>query len=160
MPTEIERKFLVTGPEWHDAFSIHIRQGYLCRGNEITVRVRVANEKAYLTIKGIKKGISRQEFEYEIPVADAEQLLKLSNGCVIEKIRHVVMYKSFAWEVDEFLGENAGLIVAEIELENEDQIFERPEWLGREVTGDPRYANAYLASNPYSIWRDQETDIV
>jgi adenylate cyclase len=160
LPTEIERIFLVTRTEWHEAFSIHIRQGYLCRENEVAVRVRLAGEKGFLTIKGIKKGISRPEFEYEIPVADAEQLLKLSNGFVIEKIRHVVMYKGLAWEVDEFLGENAGLIVAEIELEKEDQIFEGPDWLGREVTGDPRYANAYLASNPYSIWRDQETDIV
>jgi len=154
MPTEIERKFLVTGTEWHEAFSIYIRQGYLCRENEITVRVRLTGENAFLTIKGIKKGISRPEFEYEIPVADAEQLLKLSDGCVIEKIRHVVMYKGFKWEVDEFLGENVGLIVAEIELEKENQIFERPDWLGREVTGDPRYANASLVSNPFSNWRD------
>jgi adenylate cyclase len=155
MPTEIERKFLVTGTEWHEAFSFHIFQGYLCRENEITVRVRLTGEKGFLTVKGIKKGISRPEFEYEIPVADAEQLLKLSDGAVIEKIRHVVLYKGFKWEVDEFLGENAGLIVAEIELEKEDQIFERPDWLGQEVTGDPRYSNASLVSNPYSNWRDR-----
>jgi adenylate cyclase len=157
MPIEIERKFLVMGTEWHESFSIHIHQCYLCRENGLTIRVRLSSENAFLTIKGIKKGISRPEFEYEIPVADAEQLLKLSDGAIIEKVRHVVSYKGYTWEVDEFLGENKGLIIAEIELETEDQLFERPDWLGGEVTGDPRYANAYLASNPYSTWRDGET---
>jgi len=159
MPTEIERKFLVTGTEWRQAFSVPIRQGYLCRDKGRTIRVRLAGGKAFITIKGITKGISRPEFEYEIPPADTEQLLKLCDGPIIEKIRHIVNYKGSKWEVDEFLGENAGLIVAEIELEKEDQPFERPDWLGREVTGDPRYANSNLASNPYSTWHEREADV-
>jgi CYTH domain-containing protein len=158
MPTEIERKFLVTGTEWHEVYSVHIIQGYLCCDKGRTVRVRLAGEKAFLTLKGIKKGISRPEFEYEIPVADAEQMLELCNGATIEKMRHIINYKDLKWEVDEFLGENQGLIVAEIELEEENQQFERPGWLGQEVTGDPRYANAYLASNPYSTWHYRETN--
>jgi adenylate cyclase len=156
MPTEIERKFLVTGTEWRQADSVRIIQGYLCCDKGRTVRVRLAGEKAFLTIKGITKGISRPEFEYEIPIADAEQLLKLCDGQVIEKVRHVVVYKGSKWEVDEFMGENTGLIIAEIELRTEDQIFERPGWLGREVTGEPRYGNAHLASNPYSTWCGRE----
>jgi CYTH domain-containing protein len=130
----------------------------LCRAKETTIRIRIAGGKAFLTIKGIKTGISRPEFEYEIPIADGEELIKLCDGPIIEKIRHVVMDKSFKWEVDEFLGENEGLVVAEIELKREDQSFERPAWLGKEVTEDPRYANASLVYNPYSTWRDQEAD--
>ena len=158
MPTEIERKFLVTGTEWRQADCIHIYQGYLCRERGKTVRVRLAGEKAFITIKGPTKGISRPEFEYEIPFAEAEQLLKLCDGAIIEKKRHVVVYKGSKWEVDEFLGENAGLIVAEIELVEEEQPFERPGWLGREVTGGPRYTNANLASNPYKSWHGREAD--
>ena len=158
MPTEIERKFLVTGTEWRQANSVHIRQGYLCHEKGKTVRVRLAGEKAFLTIKGIRKGLARPEFEYEIPFADAEQLMKLCDGAILEKMRYVIDYKGFEWEVDEFMGENAGLIVAEIELEKENQKFERPVWLGREVTGDPRYYNANLVSNPYNTWRDREAD--
>jgi adenylate cyclase len=156
MPNEIERKFLVTGIEWRQTDNVRINQGYLCRGKGRTVRVRLAGKKAFLTIKCITKGISRPEFEYKIPVADAEQLMKICDGAVVKKIRHAVFYKGFKWEVDKFLGENKGLIIAEIELEEENQHFERPGWVGQEVTGEPRYANAYLASNPYSTWRDRE----
>jgi adenylate cyclase len=153
MPVEIERKFLVTGTKWRQANGIPIRQGYLCSEKGTTARVRLAGEKAFLTIKGVKKGLTRPEFEYEIPVTDAEQLLKLCAGPLIEKVRHVVVHQGFMWEVDEFLGENEGLVVAEIELEKEDQPFERPDWVGREVTGDPMYFNSNLVTNPYCNWR-------
>ena len=129
-------------------------QGYLNRDKERTVRVRVAGEQAFLTLKGLTTGASRAEFEYEIPVADAEQLLKLCDGPIVQKVRHAVVYQGFRWEVDEFLGENAGLVVAEVELQQEDQPFERPGWLGQEVTEDPRYFNSNLAANPYSAWPD------
>jgi adenylate cyclase len=152
MPTEIERKFLVTGTEWRQGDSVRLCQGYLSRAKERTVRVRLAGEKAFLTIKGISKGASRAEFEYEIPVSDAEQLMKLCDGPLIEKVRHVVAYKGLKWDVDEFFGENAGLVVAEVELEREDQPFEKPDWLGQEVTYDPRYFNSSLATNPYRTW--------
>lgn len=152
MPTEIERKFLVTGTKWRQGDSMRLYQGYLSRAKERTVRVRLAGEKAFLTIKGISKGASRAEFEYEIPVVDAEQLLKLCDGPLIEKVRHVVVYKGLKWEVDEFFGENTGLVVAEVELEREDQPFEKPDWVGQEVTHDPRYFNSSLAINPYRTW--------
>jgi adenylate cyclase len=156
MHTEIERKFLVTGNEWRKAKSFSINQGYLTSEKGKTIRVRLAGEKAFLTIKGKRKGLARPEFEYEIPVSDAEQLLKLCDGPIIEKKRYVVVFKGSKWEVDEFMGQNTGLIVAEIELKKEDQPFERPAWVGREVTGDPRYHNANLVSNPFSTWREQE----
>jgi adenylate cyclase len=156
MPIEIERKFLVIGTEWRRVKGIRYSQGYLCRDKGRTIRVRLAGDKAFFTIKGVVKGISRPEFEYEIPISNADQLLKLCDGAVIEKKRHVINYKSFKWEVDEFLGDNAGLVIAEIELEREDQEFERPGWVGSEVTGDPRYYNANLTSKPYCTWRDLE----
>jgi adenylate cyclase len=155
MPVEIERKFLVAGTGWRLANGVRYRQGYLSRQKGCTVRVRVAGEKAFLTIKGITTGISRAEFEYEIPVADAEELMKLCDGPIIDKIRRIVNYQGFNWEVDEFMGENAGLIVAEIELEQEDQPFERPDWVGEEVTGDSRYRNSSLVFHPYRTWREQ-----
>ncbi len=112
----------------------------------------MASDKAFLTIKGKTTGASRPEFEYEIPLDDAEQLLKPCEGPVIQKMRHVVVIKDITWEVDEFMGDNAGLIIAEVELEREDQPFEHPSWLGKEVTYDPRYYNANLVSIPYSAW--------
>jgi adenylate cyclase len=152
MGIEIERKFLVTGTTWRQGAGVRFSQGYLNRDKERTVRVRLAGEKAFLTIKGISVGASRAEFEYEIPAADAEQLLKLSDGPVIEKIRRFIQLESVTWEVDEFLGENAGLVVAEIELQSEDQAFARPEWLGEEVTHDARYFNSSLATKPFTRW--------
>jgi len=153
--TEIERKFLVRGTQWRQGTGTRISQGYLNRDKERTVRVRIAGDEAFLTIKGVTRGASRAEFEYEIPVTDAEQLLKLSDGPVIEKNRYVVVHDGSKWEVDEFLGDNAGLVVAEIELTSEEQPFSRPSWVGTEVTHDSRYFNANLASQPYSTWRDR-----
>ena len=155
MGTEIERKFLVIGGAWRQPAPVRFVQGYLCRDRESTVRVRLAGEQAFLNIKGPAKGITRAEFEYGIPVADAAEILKLCQGAVIEKARHLVVHKGTTWEVDEFFGDNAGLVVAEVELEREDQAFERPSWLGAEVTGDPRYLNANLVSHPSITWHDR-----
>ncbi len=156
MSTEIERKFLVNGIEWKQGDGVYYCQGYLNPNKERTVRVRIAGDKAFLTIKGITKGISRAEFEYEIPVSDADQLLKICEGPLIKKKRYIVIYKGYKWEVDEFSGENEGLVVAEVELENEGQLFERPGWVGMEVSDDPRFFNSSLAANPYSKWYAQK----
>jgi adenylate cyclase len=150
---EIERKFLVRGDGWRKGAGVRIRQGYLNRDKERTVRVRIAGDKAFLTVKGVSTGSSRREYEYAIPVADAEELLKICDGAILEKIRRTLDWKGLVWEVDEFLGANEGLIVAEVELETEDQPFERPEWLGAEVTGDPRYFNSNLCAHPYASWK-------
>src|SRR5689334_7691913 len=131
MATEIERKFLVRGSQWRQAVSqengvrnsVRICQGYLNRDKERTVRVRIRGDQSFLTIKGLSRGASRAEFEYEIPVADGEQLLKLSDGPIIEKNRYIVVHDGWTWEVDEFLGANAGLVVAEIELKSENESF-------------------------------------
>ena len=152
MAIEIERKFLVTGDQWRQASAIYFCQGYLNRSKERTVRIRVAGEYGFLTIKGVSKGASRSEFEYEIPVADAEQLLGLCDGPLIEKYRRKIVHEGMVWEVDEFLGENSGLVVAEIELESEDQLLLKPEWLGEEVTQDTRYFNSNLSTHPYTRW--------
>lgn len=153
MGKEIERKFLVTGDAWRRGEGIRVRQGYISRGGGTTVRVRSTSVGAFLTVKGARRGLTRAEFEYEIPPADAEELL--DSVCVkplIEKVRYIVSYGGLAWEVDEFFGENRGLVIAEVELEREDQAFEKPPWVGEEVTGDPRYYNANLVANPYSAW--------
>ena len=152
MATDIERKFLVEGDGWRTDEGVRICQGYLNRDKERTVRVRIAGEKAFVTIKGISSGATRAEFEYAIPVADAEALLQMCDGPLIEKTRHIVICAGTKWEVDEFYGANAGLVVAEVELETEEQTFERPEWLSAEVTEDVRYYNANLAVQPYDSW--------
>jgi CYTH domain-containing protein len=152
MSTEIERKFLVVGNDWKSGTGVPFSQGYLNADKQRTVRVRIAGNKGFLTIKGMTQGISRAEFEYEIPVADAEQLLKLCDGPLIQKVRYLVSYKGSLWEVDEFFGDNAGLVVAEIELESEAQLFERPDWVGKEVSDDVRYFNSSLAKHPFSQW--------
>lgn len=152
MATEIERKFLVTSTDWRQPVPITISQGYLSRAKERTVRVRVAGDRAFLTIKGLTTGASRPEFEYEIPVRDAEELLTLCDGPLVRKRRHIVIHDGDRWEVDEFTHENAGLVVAELELESENQPFARPPWLGEEVTNDPRYLNSNLAVTPFSQW--------
>lgn len=139
MPTEIERKFLVNGNSWKNGQGIRICQGYLNRDKERTVRLRISGEKAFLTVKGISSGATRAEYEYEIPLSHAEELLKICNGPVLEKNRYTVVCAALKWEVDEFLGDNEGLIIAEVELKSEDQAFNRPEWAGKEVTDDPRY---------------------
>lgn len=154
MGVEIERKFLVISDEWRRmATGVVYRQGYLCLEPGRTVRVRVAGDAAYLTIKGLSSGISRLEFEYPLPVVDAQVMLdELCEHPIIEKIRYAVEYQGFTWEVDEFFGENEGLIVAEIELAEEEQSFAKPPWIGAEVSDDHRYGNASLVRHPYSAW--------
>ena len=154
MGEEIERKFLVKKEIWRDQPKKGqvYRQGYLNSVKERTVRIRIVNDEGYLTVKGLTRGATRLEFEYEIPVEDAEELLGLCEKPLIEKMRHKIEYGSFIWEVDEFFGENEGLILAEIELESEEQVFPRPDWLAEEVTDDPRYFNANLVQHPYSEW--------
>lgn len=152
MGIEIERKFLVEGDDWRIVPGVRQCQGYLNRHAQRTVRVRLEGDRAVLTVKGHTEGASRAEFEYEIPVVDGEQLLRLCEQPVIDKIRRVIVHDGDTWEVDEFLGENAGLVVAEIELTSEGQAFSRPPWLGAEVTHDARYFNSRLSSHPYSGW--------
>lgn len=146
MALEIERKFLVKDMSFRDMSrsSLKIRQGYLNRIPERTVRVRIRGEKGYLTIKGINNGITRKEFEYEIPFADAQELLDLCELPVLEKERYIVDYKGFVWEVDCFYGKNEGLVTAEIELPSEDTEFPIPAFVGQEVTGNPDYYNSNL----------------
>jgi adenylate cyclase len=152
MGIEIERKFLVTGTAWRSAPGERLVQGYLSRDPARTVRVRMAGQAAFLTIKGATHGATRAEFEYPLPLADAEALLAMCEGPCIDKIRRRVAHAGAIWEVDEFLGDNAGLVVAEIELPAEDAPFERPDWLGEEVTHDARYFNAQLARHPFRQW--------
>lgn len=155
MGTEIERKFLVVGDAWRIlAQGVTYRQGYLCRTEKCAVRIRIAEERAFLTVKSRTSGITRAEYEYEIPLSDGEELLtSLAEKPIITKTRRKIPYAGFIWDVDEFHGENQGLILAEIELEREDQPFDKPAWIGEEVTGDPRYGNAALARRPFSAWR-------
>ncbi len=152
MAIEIERKFLVTGDAWRAAPGTRYSQGYLNRDKARTVRVRIAGDQGFLTIKGVSVGATRAEFEYPVPLADAQEMLSLCDGPVVRKTRHLVVHDGLAWEVDAFLGDNAGLVVAEIELASEDQAFALPDWVGREVTGDPRYFNSSLAVHPFSAW--------
>jgi CYTH domain-containing protein len=152
MAKEIERKFLVREGSWRNEKGTRYRQGYLSSVKERVVRVRTINDKGYLTIKGLTVGASRLEFEYEIPRQDTDLLLEICEKPLIEKIRFKVEEKGFVWEIDEFLGENQGLIVAEIELESENQDFPKPDWVLEEVTGDPRYFNSNLIKNPFKMW--------
>jgi len=156
MKQEIERKFLVTGEGWRKAAGVGLtcRQGYITSGSEsATVRVRVLGGRGFLTIKGITKGISRTELEYEIPAVDAEYMIQnLCGERQVEKKRYTLKIGQTVWEIDEFFGQNAGLILAEIELESENQSFEKPEWLGEEVSYDHRYANAALARRSIAQW--------
>ncbi len=154
MATEIERKFLVTGTDWQQlAPGILYRQGYLCTEKERTVRVRTVGKKGFLTIKGNNRGITRLEYEYEIPVQQANELLdRLCKKNIITKKRYTINFQGFIWEVDEFLTENQGLVVAEIELTTENQPFAKPDWVGREVSDDPRYYNSCLSRTPFSSW--------
>lgn len=152
MAIEIERKFLVVGEGWRTTAGVLMCQGYLNRDPARTVRVRLAGDAAYLTIKGAGVGIARAEFEYAIPRVDGEAMLTMCDGPILRKVRHEVWYAGMMWEVDEFQGDNAGLVVAELELETEDQSFECPAWLGAEVSGDARYFNSQLAVRPYKTW--------
>lgn len=157
MSKEIERKFLVAGDEWrHEASGRHIRQGYLSLDEHRSVRVRLAGDRAWLTVKGALEGRSRVEFEYPIPPADARQLLDtLCLAPLIEKTRYLVHFADRDWEVDVFHGANEGLVLAELELEHAEATFAAPPWLGKEVTDDPRYYNACLVMNPYRSWPDR-----
>ena len=151
MGIEIERKFLVIS-EFRTGTPTRYRQGYLCRDPGRTVRVRIADESAWLTVKSLTNDLVRQEYEYSIPVADAQQMLLLCDGPLIEKDRWHIQHQQHVWEVDEFLGKNSGLIVAEIELRSTDEDFERPQWVGEEVSDDPRYHNSRLAVHPFQSW--------
>lgn len=151
---EIERKFLVLGDVWrHLTSGVFYRQGYLSTVKERVVRVRVVGDHGYLTIKGITRSVSRLELEYPIPLQDANLLLdKLCKKPIIEKMRYDIHDHEDVWHVDEFLGENQGLVVAEIELAQEDEPFTKPDWIGEEVSHDPRYFNSNLVRNPYRAW--------
>lgn len=155
MAKEIERKFLVTSDAWRAlAKGTHYKQGYLNSVKERTVRIRTIDDKAFLTIKGITVGVTRQEYEYEIPYADCNAMLdNLAEKPIIEKARYKIQHEGLVWEVDEFFGVNEGLIVAEVELESEDQAFNKPAWIGDEISSDPRYFNSNLVANPYSTWK-------
>ncbi|AXI83286.1 CYTH domain-containing protein [Xylella taiwanensis] len=161
MPIEIERKFLVVGESWRAAAHVVIpmTQGYIndqkALGSgvqKVSVRVRIQGEEAYLNLKSVELGHTRQEFEYAIPLSEASDLLALCVGGLIDKRRHLVRYAGHVWEVDEFFGDNAGLVVAEIELDSADEDFVWPDWLGAEVTDDARYYSLALASHPFVCW--------
>jgi len=165
MGVEIERKFLIVSDGWrqHVERSVRMAQGYLndmqalrAGSQKASVRVRIAGSQAFLNMKSRELGHTRQEFDYEIPMADAEDLLKLCVGGLIDKTRHYVRHAGFLWEIDVFEGENAGLQVAEIELPSADTVFERPDWAGRQVTDELRYYNLALAERPYSRWSAEE----
>ncbi len=158
MALEIERKFLLKDDSWRAAVtsSRRLSQGYLTTltdGAKASVRVRIGGDQAYLNIKSMRLGMSRDEFEYPIPIEDAGHMLaNLCSGAVIEKIRHHVHFAGLLWEIDEFLGANQGLVVAEVELNSEDQTFQKPDWVGEEVTEDPRYYNVSLVRHPFAQW--------
>lgn len=155
MAIEIERKFLVLNDKWKNNIdsSCLYRQGYLSIEKLRTVRIRTACQKGYITIKGIRNGISRPEYEYEIPYNEAHEMLEsLCIKPVIEKIRYKVLHNGHCWEIDVFEKENSGLIIAELELEHEEVKIDLPEWVGTEVTADSRYSNSNLVKNPYSSW--------
>ena len=154
MAKEIERKFLVRDNTWRgQGGGKRYRQGYLSIVKERTVRVRTTGDKGFITIKGMSVGATRSEYEYEIPLADANEMLdRLCERPLIEKTRYRVSHEGLAWEIDEFEGDNRGLIIAEVELKDETQSVTLPGWIGQEVTGDPRYFNANLVANPFSQW--------
>ena len=155
MGTEIERKFLVTDVSVvHGVVGTALRQGYLSRAAERTVRVRRSGDRAWVTVKGASSGATRSEWEWEIPVDDADGMLAICDGPVLEKTRYIVESGGRAWEVDVFEGSNAGLVMAEIELEASDAEVALPPWVGLEVTDDPRFYNSYLAATPISAWPD------
>jgi adenylate cyclase len=162
---EIERKFLLQDESWRSQSECRIRmaQGYLndlraveSGQQQCSVRIRIADGRGFLNLKSRELGRSRQEFEYEVPLVDAEALLKLCTGGVIDKHRHHVRHAGHLWEIDEFLGDNAGLVVAEIELASPDEVFARPAWIGAEVTQLQRYYNLALSGRPYSVWNEAE----
>ncbi|MEB0263591.1 MULTISPECIES: CYTH domain-containing protein [unclassified Mucilaginibacter] len=155
MPTEIERKFLIDHAKWEKVIKPNgklYKQGYILSEEKRTVRIRVTDTVAYITLKGASTGISRSEYEYTIPVIEGNEILQNFATSYIEKIRYDINYAGHLWEVDVFRGVNNGLIVAEIELNSEDEQFEKPDWVGEEVSHDGRYTNASLSVNPYKVW--------
>jgi adenylate cyclase len=154
MGTEIERKFLVKDDAWRQEAGpgVLFRQGYLAAGEGLSVRIRTDGERAWLTVKGPSEGWRRAEFEYAVPPEDAAALLELCSSRVVEKRRHRHPYAGHVWEIDEFLGANAGLIMAEVELARAEEAVALPGWIGREVSGDKRFENASLSRSPYSVW--------
>jgi adenylate cyclase len=160
MAQEIERKFLVDAARWRKPNDgVRYRQGYLSTVKERTVRVRTAGDKGFLTVKGVNTGAVRAEYEYEIPLADANEMLdKMCERPLIEKIRYRVPHQGKLWEIDEFEGANEGLIAAEVELKNENESVAIPDWIQREVTGDPRYYNANLVAHPFKEWREKREE--
>ncbi len=163
---EIERKFLVSEDDFSDCLndfqdfpSVLIEQGYLNRNGGSTVRVRVSNQEGFLSVKGQRVGASRPEFEYSIPLRDAQQLLALCLPLPVKKRRFLVPCDNHVWHVDQFFGRNSGLILAEIELRSEGEIFPKPDWIGREVTSDERYQNICLSARPFQSWLDEEDSL-
>lgn len=155
MSTEIERKFLVSDPSVVRGIEgVALRQGYLSRAPERSVRVRRSGDRAWVTVKGRSIGATRPEWEWEIPIQDADGMLAICDGPILEKTRYVVVYEGRSWEIDVFDGANAGLVMAEIELESEDAVLALPPWVGLEVTADRRYYNSALAVSPISSWPD------
>lgn len=155
MATEIERKFLVKNDSWRQQAyrSKHLRQGYLASDEIRSVRVRIADDEAHLNIKSGTLGVSRSEFEYAIPLEDAQEILEnLCGKSLLEKTRHLVRHDEHVWEIDVFGGDNAGLVLAEVELKEIDEPFELPVWVGKEVSHDPRYYSSCLAEHPYQSW--------
>ena len=159
MPQEVERKYLVCNDRWRSQVvrQYTIRQGYLCVDPERTIRVRLRDRVGFLTIKGKSNGIVRAEYEYEIPASEASELLDtLCLRPLIEKTRHCVEFSGLTWEIDEFSGENANLIIAEVELASAEQAISLPDWIGMEVSRDRRYFNAYLSQHPFKSWPENQ----
>ncbi len=161
IPVEHERKFLVVGEDWRPhATPSSIRQGYLARDAALSVRIRRRGENAFLTLKGKGGAASKVEFEYPIPTDHAEYLLtQVCDRLPIEKVRHEIHFDGRLWEIDEFLGPNRGLVLAEVELAAPDDVVVLPPWAGREVTGDPHYSNSHLYHHPFTSWHDREPPI-
>ena len=157
MSVEIERRFLLKNDGWRRTASAPqtLQQGYLSVEKERTIRVRIIDDQAWLTLKGYISDVSRSEFEYEIPLAHAEQMMATMCPFKMEKHRYLVDYQGFTFEIDEYFGDNAPLIVAELELPSESTPYPRPDWLGREITSEGKFTNAYLSKHPYSMWEDQ-----
>lgn len=150
----IERRFFVTGDGWRTGSGVRMLQGYLNKDMDRTVRVRIEGDRAFLTVKGRKDSALSEGFNYEIPVPDAKKMVVLCEGPVVVKMRHQIEHNGVQWKVDEFLGENAGLVVAEVEVESEDQLIDKPSWIAQEVTDDPRFYNANLSTTEFRSWYD------
>ena len=155
MSIEIERKFLVVSDTWknHVSGQFQLKQGYLQSAPERTIRIRTSNKEGFITIKGKTEGITRTEYEYPIPFSEALSLLALSENPPIEKVRYLVSHGSLTWEVDVFEGLNSGLVLAEVELQHENQEIDLPDWIGAEVSSDPRFYNSTLSAHPFSTWK-------